>query len=239
METKTPVTVHTNEKEISVTHINKKVLDELADNPIKISGVLGAPHQFLIGKKFDTDKTHLRVYLDKGKIELFINDTDPRTMHSVTGELTPDKYLEEWCINSDTETWSSREFLLFIRTKKFFFFTPEEQKDLIEQLQKFESRIERIFTDHNDNSGNSKVALETKVNEIQLRRKFTLAIPLFQGYPKRVFDVEIGIKPTATTVELFLFSEQLFTMILEEREKLINEEVAKFDEYKFSKIVVS
>jgi hypothetical protein len=237
---KTPVTIRTAEKEFTLVQGTKTFLGEIADKAIVILGTLGAPFQFLLGKKDkikDLD-THLRIYKDLGRLELYMNDTDARCQHVITGSLSKDKNLESFRINTDA-TWSVSEFLKFIRTKKFFFAHPEDQTQLIAGLQTFGAKVERVIKEHNDSAGNSLFQLETKVNEMQLKRSFILDTPIFQGYDRKQFKVEIGFQPTATQVHLFLISEDLFTIELEYREKLINDEIKKFDTHNFSKVVVS
>ena len=240
MDAKTPVTIRTSEKEFSLIQGTKTFLGEVADKAITITGTLGAPFQFLLGKmdKVKDPDTHLRIYKDLGKLELHVNDTDGRCQHVITGSLSKDKNLQSFRINTD-ETWSVSEFLKFIRTKKFFFADPGDQTALIAGLQTFGAKVERVIKEHNDNTGNSLFQLETRVNDIQLKRSFILDIAIFQGYDRKQFKVEIGFQPTATQVHLFLISEDLFTIELEYREKLINDEIKRFDKSTFSKVVVS
>jgi hypothetical protein len=81
--------------------------------------------------------------------------------------------------------------------------------------------------------------LETKVLDVELVSKFDLHIPIFQGYPKHKFKVEIGLDPKSTTVELFLLSDELVMLETQVRESTIEAELKKFDSYSFAKVVVS
>lgn len=206
---------------------------------INIVGTLPAPHQFLIGRgKIDDAKSHLRIEKDNGKITLHLNDSDPYTTHVITGELKRDKSLASFSINTD-KRWEVRDFIKFLRINKFYFAEPSEQEALIASLQKWNVKIERVIKEHNDNSGNSLSQLETKVAEIDMKTKFNLNIPIFQGYNKAKFTVEIGFDPGNTSVKLFLFSDELVQLEMEQRESIIEQELKKFDAYSFAKVVVS
>jgi len=209
---------------------------------IKIDGILSAPIQFLNGKKdYFIDKIlfcHLLIFIDLGKLELHLQDTDPYTEHVITGKLTKDKAAELFKINSD-KRWSVSEFLKFIRTVKYYFAEPSEQAALIESLQKWNAKIETVIKQHNDQSGNSLAMLEQKVNDVTLKRKFNLNIPIFQGFDKQTFTVEIGLEPKNTSVELYLISDELFELEARLRESLMAKAIAEFDGWAFSKIQVS
>ena len=96
---------------------------------IAITGTLGAPFQFLSGKKElngDID-IHLKIYKDQGKLELVMGDQNPDTTHTITGTLTPSNDLKEFGINTLNQ-WSIRDFLFLVKKMRYFF--PDKNSSL-------------------------------------------------------------------------------------------------------------
>ena len=230
------INLTTEQKEIIIR--KGEALPPKADKSISINGTLSAPFQFLQGKEIDDRKTHLQIRKDIGTLELHIQDTDPYTEHVITGSLKRDSVLQQFKINSD-HRWSVREFVKFVKTMRFYFSDKEAHQKLIESLQKWNVMIEKTIKDHNDSSGNSLLMLETKVRDVQLVNKFNLNVPIFQGYPKQTFTVEIGLDPKNTAVDLYLISDELIELEIGVREYTIATELKNFDSFEFSKVVVS
>lgn len=233
-------TLHLTTQSNDFTFRHGDALPAKAPKSINIDGTLPAPFQFLQGKKsiLTEAETHLQIFKDKGKLVLHMRDTDPYTEHVITGSLKRDSVLELFKINTDYR-WRVSELVKFIKTMRYYFSSADEHKKLLENLQKWSVKIETVIKEHNDQSGNSLLMLEKKVNDIDLSRMFNVELPIFQGYEKKKFKVEIGLDPKNTSVELYLISDELIELEIGFREKLITEELAKFDEFKFSKIVVS
>lgn len=206
---------------------------------INIVGTLSSPVQFLAGRDIDQKKSHLKIFNADGKLELVVNDEAAYGTHTVVGSLSKDSVLQLFAINSD-KRWTIAEFLKFIKTMRFYFADRAAHAKLIESIQKWSVKIERVIVEHNDNKGNSNFQLETKVQAVDgLVSKFDLNIPIFQGYPKVKFTVEIGLDPKNTAVMLYLISDDLIELEINAREKAIIEVLDKLKEYTFSKIVIS
>jgi len=205
---------------------------------IKIDGILAAPYQFYEGKKPEAKDCHIQIKKDTGHIALFILDTDPNSSSLITGRLYKDTYFEQWGINTE-KRWTVSAFLKHIKMQRTFFTEKTECDAMVQSLQNWNAKVELVIKNHNDNSGNSLSLLERKVSDIELKTKFSLSIPIFQGYPKQKFTVEIGLDPKSSSVELYLFSNDLFALEIEHREKLIDEELSKFNGFPCSKVVLS
>lgn len=214
---------------------------ELAPPPININGTLSAPFNFLVGKPTlaaDEENINLTINNQEGQLILTMKDKDPFSRYVITGKLERFADLAKFRINTD-QRWTIRDFKKFIRTVKVYFADASKLAEIIESLNKFEASVETVIKQHNDNAGNSLTMLEQKVNGLQLARKFDLLIPIYKGYQKIKFTVEIGMDPKNTSVDLFLLSDELFEQEILQRESIINDELAKFDKYKFSKVVIS
>ncbi len=214
-------------------------LEAKAPRAIVIKGTLAAPSQFLAGKNPDPLQSHIQISKDKGEIVLHIQDTDPYTEHVISGNLNSDSILKQFALNSE-KRWTIQEFLKFIKTMRFYFADRAAHAALVASLQKWSINVERVITEFNDNKGNSDLRLETKVRAVEgLISNFDLNISIFQGYDKVKFTVEIGLDPKNTAVMIYLISDDLIELEIGQREKLIELELAKFKDFKCSKIVIS
>lgn len=207
--------------------------------PIDISGVLSAPYNFLKGKMglFKKEDAHLIIDRDNNNLTLNLDERSVTSPVSIEGKLSPSDDLHAWFINTPTR-WSVASLLAFVRERKFFFADPMVHAKLISSLQKWNVNVEVIIKQHNDNSGNSLAQLERKVGEIELVKEFTLCIPIYKGYPKKTFVVNIGLDPKNTQVDFFLYSDELFFLTRSDREMLFNQEIDNFKTLGFDCSVV-
>lgn len=226
------------QKEITIRTGNAEEIQY--ETPIKISGVLDACSQFLKGKVIDPLKSHLRIFQQEGRLELYINDTDPNSQHTITGSLTKNKDLKAFEINSMTFRWSVTDFLRFIKQNRYFFANKEQHAKLITNMQAWSAKIETVLVQANDQKGNSNFQIEQKVRAVDgFVDKFELNIPIYQGDVSLKFTVEIGLDPKNTAVQIYLFSDELFELEMTQRATLMKAAIAEMDEQKFSKIVLS
>ena len=207
---------------------------------VNITGILAAPYQYYSGRKelCPADKSHLEIDNKQWAITLVVLDTDPHSTQTIVGKLVSDKYFAEWAINTE-KRWSVQAFLRHIQMQKPFFTERGECDEMVKSLRTWSANIETVIKEHNSTSGNSLSMLERKVSGIELKTKFKLTIPIFQGYPKQTFTVEIGLDPKSTQVDLYLFSSELFSLAIDYSDAIIMDELAKFDEFPCSKVVIS
>lgn len=210
------------------------------ETPIKINGVLDACSQFLKGKTIDPLKSHLRIYQQQGRLELYINDTDPNSQHTITGSLSKNADLKAFEINSMTHRWSVSDFLRFIKQNRYFFANKEQHAKLITNMQAWSAKIETVLVQANDQKGNSNFQIEQKVRAVDgFVDKFELNIPIYQGDVSLKFTVEIGLDPKNAAVQIYLFSDELFELEMTQRATLMKAALAEMEAQTFSKIVVS
>lgn len=208
---------------------------------VKLEGALSAPFEFLIGGRINEQEAiHLEIFKDKGILVLVIDDTHPDTTHVITGKLAEDSFLKDFHINDDSVRVMPRELVKFLRKNRFFFPDKGEFDKLLVSLQHWNITVEKVIEDHNnDRTGNSKFSLEAKVSNISLLPSFSLEVPIYKGYPKQKFRVEIGVDTSATTASLYLYSDELIETQHIFREKIMADELAKFSDYTFSKVNIS
>lgn len=209
---------------------------------IKITGVLSAPFDFYSGREqaFSDalSEIHLLIRRDVGSLELHLNDNSHESEDVITGQLKPDGVLSQFLINTE-KRWSFKEFSKFIQKMAFYFADKTAVTDLIKNLRNFEGKITVALEARNTNDGNSLQKIETTVESFAVNRMFKLNIPVYQGYPKETFSVEIGFEPKSTGVDLFLVSDELFALEINLREQIMTDEVAKFKDSPFSKVTIS
>lgn len=205
---------------------------------IVISGTLGAPFQFLQGKRPDAVTSNIQIAKDKGRITLYLQDTDPHTTHVITGELKRDSILDQFALNTE-KRWETQEFLRFIKKMRYYFPDKEQHKKIVESLMKWSAQINTVLNESQDNKGNSKFDIERRVSGVPLMNSFTIEVPIFQGYEPKKFDVEIGLDPKALQVDIFLISDDLIELEIGQREALITAELDNFKDFPCSKVVIS
>lgn len=205
---------------------------------IIVNGVLKAPAQFFEKKKdnYEPQNCHVLINKSSNTVSFVANDRDAYK-DKVTGYLLISNELDAFQINQPKK-WSIAEFRTFLRTVKFFFASPEEHAALLKSLESFSMNVSKTFENINNNSGNSRFMIETEVNKIPFKNEFILNIPLFKGYPKESFTVEIGIDPTSNEVKLFLVSSAIYELIEAKKETYIKEAIAIFEEFGCSIIEV-
>jgi hypothetical protein len=230
------INVSTN-KDGVITILHGKAQDpEPRPKSIEISGTLTAPFNYYIGRKeiLNTIKTQCHLIIDKDErsIVLVVDDKSGISTDRITGVLTTDERLAEWSINS-SKAWTVRDFIKFIRPRKFMFAQGDQQIALIKELLEWHVKIEKEVKEFSDNRGNSLSSLETRVTQIKLMDSFQLNLAVFTGFTRKIFTVNIGVEATSNGVVLNLFSDDLATLTFELIDEYIGDEIKKFDDAGF------
>jgi hypothetical protein len=194
----------------------------------------------LKGKKIEPSKSHLRIYGQEGKLELHIQDTDPNTNHTITGQLKKNADLATFQINSLTHRWAVADFLRFVKQNRFFFANKDQHSKLVTNMNAWNAKIETVLVQANDQKGNSNFQIEQKVRAVEgFIDRFELNIPIYQGDVSLKFTVEIGLEPKNTAVLIYLFSDELFELEITQRATLMKAALAGMESQPFSKVVIS
>jgi len=213
----------------SVVEIREgKALELREPVKINISGTLSAPYDFLDSGKLAFHNplaSHVLIDADKGTLMLISDETN-HYQAKIFGSLTLFEDLVAFEINTDRKR-TNQELIRFLKRVKFYFPDPLQHTGFLEKIQKFSASVQTMIKDERDNGGNSINAIEKKVTSELGQLKFKLELPIYKGYPKVAFEVEVCLDPTDKAINFFLESVELFTLIKEKKEQYINEEVEK------------
>jgi hypothetical protein len=227
-----------------LTLINQEAFALLAPKPVVISGNIDAPREYFSKRKETIahlkQSTHVLVDLANHTIQLIVDEENPYNSHRITGKLLLNPDLIALEINKEIYR-TKNEMVNKIRPIKHFFTTPSRHADLLMTFQKFTGKIEKSFEDSNDQQGKKKKLEEYSTNwttynsdgsrDEKFNNVFGLSLPLFLGFPKVAFDVELCLEPTDYNLKFYLQSIDLYEKIENEKEKAMNEAVADFKEY--------
>lgn len=214
---------------VSVIEIREGKAAEIKEPAkVNITGVLGAPFEYLDSSKLSDqkpEKSHVLINADKGTIILIIDEKD-HYQSKITGALELFEDLVAFKINTE-ERRNNSDLIRFLKRTKFYFPDPEFHQKFLEKIQKFSASVTTAIKDERDNGGNSINSIEKKVTAELGPLKFKLEMPVYRGYPKVSFEVEVCLDPTDKAINFYLESVELFTLIKELKEQYLTEEVER------------
>lgn len=233
--------------EIIVRHGQALPLHEV--KPVTYSGRLDTPRAFL-SKKRDAKNADDSPYYqpqdatfvvdeEANRVTLYLNEWDTPT-DVIAGELKPHPALALFNVNGK-QRWGINQLWEFLKPLGYYFADKEAHRVFLQNLRQFNSKVSTAVSASHDNAGNKKATYERVVEENSLSNDptFVLSMPLFQGYEAKTFRVELGFEPTDGGVSIFLTSDELFVLLLEERDALMEVEKQYFEEWGCSVLVKS
>jgi hypothetical protein len=214
---------------------------------LKIVGTILAPFQYLdhmnrlneVDKpvegeentfRIDRSLTHALVDLENQRIRLNVNknkEYNQGYQAIIAGELMLSGDLKRFNINEDDEM-SPRKMADKLKRLKIFFKDPNQNHEIVSALMNLVGKSTKDFSRSEDNRGNLKASLDKKVNT-NLPETFTLSVPIFEGFPPLTFQVEIGVDERDGGLSVWLESTELFSLMIEMRDKAISTEVAALE----------
>ena len=218
--------------DLNITHEgNELVVREGAarelKNPknIELTGTITAPLIWYKGKfnNYEWEDSFVTVSLDKGRISLHIGDHEPFSSVDIHGQLQKDPDLQKFKINTEDRK-TLKQMVSLIRMNRIHFADRDQNLLLVSNLQKFKARVTQEIESGNDFRGNKKQLFEQKVSA-DLELNFTLSIPLYKGFEKKSFVVEINFDITDGTTHFWLESVDLKDLLHEERKRIIDREL--------------
>lgn len=202
--------------------------------PIKFkdSGRLDAPRAFvekrMPAELIDINKAMVIVDRQDNSIRFF---SDPSIEYGseITGTLKSNKDLLEFQINTE-KRFTISDLIKFLRMRRIYFADMDAHSVLINKLANFSATITRDFQRNNDNRGNMKASIE-QTAKTGMPSEFALSMPIFQGYEKKEFKVEIFLDARDAGIDFWFESVELAELQRAERDKLIDEELKAFSQF--------
>lgn len=210
----------------SVTIKHAKALDEQPPKTLNIIGELSAPGDWYEKRKMDVEgvKSFAGVDRNGGTITLIIDENNPyRT--SVVGRLTLNTSLSIFKIN-EQKYYGVKELASLLRMNRAAFYDKEENAKIIEGLSKFSAKINTQLESKDDLKGNIKQSIERTL-QTELKLNFILNIPIFSGYEKVKFMVEINADVRDSAVSFWLESIELSEIISNMKEEKLSQQIKR------------
>lgn len=204
--------------------------------PVKISGNLSVVASYLKnppqwfktpgeGGDAPLNFSSLSVSRDKGRLILVVDEG----MHwesKYIGELAFDKAFSDFQINTG-KSYSTFELADFIKMNRSYFESKDVAMRLVSELRNFKAKVDKELENADDNRGNKRVLI-SQIVESNIPQSFKLYMPIFKGYPKPLFDVEININ--ASDFSCTLISPEANDYSTEIKNDLIDAELATIRE---------
>ncbi len=210
-----------------------KILDPKPPVKINLSGVIGAPVEFLKKRLSETDqinpkRCHVIVNREKLTVILITAEDDDYTTGKITGSLSLHPKFEEFGINQK-KSWEPSELGQFLKMNRAFFPVREENMKLVNDLKNFSATVNSSMDRQTKENGSMKMSYGQVVNS-NLPEAFTLKMPIFKGVEATNVQVEVYATIDGADVYLQLFSPAANQMIEEMRDKVIDEQIAEIRE---------
>lgn len=205
-----------------------KVLDPKAPVKIDLSGVIGAPVEFLTKRisepgQINPKRCHVIVNREKLTVQLITAEDDEYLRGSVKGSLSLHPKFEEFGINQK-KIWEPSELGQFFKMNRSFFANREENMKLVTDLKNFSATVNSSMDRHTKENGSMKVSYGQVVNS-NLPEAFTLNIPIFKGVTAVTLQVECYANIDGSDVFLQLFSPAANQLIEEMRDQVIDAQI--------------
>ena len=206
-----------------------QVLDPKAPIKINLSGVIGAPVEFLSKRLSEADqinpkRCHVIVNREDLTLTLITAEDDGYLTGKVTGSLSLHPKFTEFGINQK-RTWEPSELGQFFKMNRAFFPKRDENMKLVSDLKNFSATVNSSMDRQTKENGSMKMSYGQIVNS-NLPEAFMLEIPIFKGVAPVTIQVEVYATIDGSDVCLQLFSPSANQIIEEMRDSVISEQIA-------------
>jgi hypothetical protein len=210
-----------------------KVLDPKPPVKIDLSGVIGAPVEFLTkrvseAEQIDPKRCHVLVDRERVSITLITSENDEYRTSRVVGALTVHPKFTQFGINMG-KAWEPNELGQFFKMNRAFFPDKAANMKLVNDLKNFEAnvatKIERQKSEKGDFKDNYSGVVMSNLPEA-----FTVQIPIFKGMPAEAIEVEFMASVNGRDVTLQLISPGATQLLEDLRDSVIDAQVEKIRE---------
>lgn len=194
------------------------------------AGRLDTPQLFMASKRSNYDPLQCTfvVNAETLSVALYATEKDRNSADTIKGGLVLSDVIKQFTLNAATR-WTVANLIELVKRMRPYFATQEEQLALLKNLRNWNVSVAKIYQDTKDENqqGNAKVSIETKVEGVNLPN-FTLFAPVFKGYPAENIEVEFGVDASGSGVTLYLDSPTLLDRQLAYSRELMEAEAAWF-----------
>lgn len=210
-----------------------KVLDPKAPIKVDLSGIIGAPFEFLSkriseGNQINQKRCHILINREKVLIILVTSEDDEYNRGKVSGELEIHPKFKEFGINQP-KGWEPKQLGDFFRMNKAFFPDKQENMKLVADLKNFKAKVNANMEKGKQDNGSMNVSY-SQVVDSNLPGSFKASLPVFKGMENFDLEIEVLADVNGMDVTLHLICPAAVQLLEELRNKVIDEQIAKFRE---------
>lgn len=193
--------------------------------PLKIAGSITAPAAWAAIRIPDPLKDHIEYNRNERLIEFYFNARE-QTGGKISGSLTVHPDLVYLQIN-EREMQTLQDLSTTLKFSRAYFPDRDEHAKIITSLNNFKANVSTDLEQNIDQRGNSKQLKDKKVDS-NVPTEFSLLIPLYIGEAPKKFRVEVCFDTTDGGTRVWLESVEMAELMMKERERIMNEQLAKF-----------
>jgi hypothetical protein len=197
---------------------------------IRSKGLIDSP--FLYSRLVkDKDKALVEYSVSGLHIKL-MSDPSSEIGTEIEGQLSKNPDFIAFGINKN-KFFISSELITFARTHSHCFANIKDVKELIESLQNFEVKYEQTVVKKDNRQGETEDSVKNaiKFNKGEVKKHFSLLMPIHVGGPKVPIDVEIEIEKQGTAPGFAFYALELENIIRDEQEEIMGNEIAKLKDF--------
>lgn len=206
----------------------KKVYNK---EPLTLTGTIDSPSRFLEARPelYEKDRSHCKVSISEGSIELVINEDCPETKKTIKGKIETSQIFRQLGINNPEKNYSPNELANAFKLLRSIFESRAEHMSIVKTLQNLKAKIKQDLDQNNDKRGNISNTFSQTV-ESNIPDGFNIIIPLIEGEKKRKIELFVTLEATNTNdINCYLESMDAAELIDQEREERVKTEVEKLE----------
>jgi hypothetical protein len=220
-------TIHIDGATGTLTILEGAALTPREPEKVVISGSISAPKDYILVRGADRATDHVVFSRSKMFIRYQQNERDYFGA-SIEGKLLLNPNLAAFEINAQ-KLRAPKELASLLKINRTFFANKELNATIVSSLNAFTATVTAKLEQSQDTRGNSKRSIEKEV-ESNMPKGFVLSMPIFVGHAPLSFFVEICIDSTDAGVNCWLESPELADLILQNRDAIIDAELAAIRE---------
>lgn len=206
-----------------------KAIDPKPPVKINLSGVIGAPAEFL-AKRLDQEdqinqkRCHVIVNREDISITLITSENDEYNRGNIKGTLSMHPKFVEFGIN-ESKIWTPTELGMFFKMNRAFFPDKSENMRLVTELMNFTATVNNSIEKSAKENGDRTDKFAQTVNS-NLPKAFVLNIPIFKGSSSETLEVETFAQVNGREIAFILISPSANQVMEDIRDKVIDEQIA-------------